>query len=274
METEQAAMPKQTRDSQQDCDAAKLAVEWTPIERVHGSPSNPRDNDAAVPHVAASIKRFGWQQPIVARADGEVIAGNTRLKAAHHLGLVEVPVVWFSGTDLDAVAYQIADNRTGELATWDEAALSSMLTALRDEDALDGVGYSAEELQQVLSQPIGELRHEYTSKMDTPIYEITGECPEIHALIDDSVARRLVKELESSQFDEDVRRFLEVAASRHIKFNYALIAELYAHATPEVQRAMEASALVIVDVGQAIERGWANLGRDLDAAIDKGERDA
>jgi ParB-like chromosome segregation protein Spo0J len=172
METEQAAMPKQPRDSQQDCDAAKLAVEWTPIERVHGSPSNPRDNDAAVPHVAASIKRFGWQQPIVARADGEVIAGNTRLKAAHHLGLVEVPVVWFSGTDLDAVAYQIADNRTGELATWDEAALSSMLTALREEDALDGVGYSAEELQQVLeaaAPPVEVIEDEVPEPPSDPI---------------------------------------------------------------------------------------------------------
>lgn len=165
-------MPKQPRDSQQDCDAAKLAVEWTPIERVHGSPSNPRDNDAAVPHVAASIKRFGWQQPIVARADGEVIAGNTRLKAAHHLGLVEVPVVWFSGTDLDAVAYQIADNRTGELATWDEAALSSMLTALREEDALDGVGYSAEELQQVLeaaAPPVEVIEDEVPEPPSDPI---------------------------------------------------------------------------------------------------------
>lgn len=144
------ANSRKHREAAQDCDATKLAVEWVPIERVHGSPSNPRDNDAAVPHVAASIKRFGWQQPVVARADGEVIAGNTRLKAAHHLGLVEVPVVWFSGTDLDAVAYQIADNRTGELATWDETALASMLTALREEDSLEGVGYDADELQQVL----------------------------------------------------------------------------------------------------------------------------
>ena len=259
------------REAAQDCDATKLAVEWVPIERVHGSPSNPRDNDAAVPHVAASIERFGWQQPVVARADGEVIAGNTRLKAAHHLGLVEVPVVWFSGTDLDAVAYQIADNRTGELATWDETALASMLTALREEDSLEGVGYDADELQQVLSQPIDEPRHEYSSKMDTPIYEITGECPEIGALMDDSTALCLVDELESIDVDSSVRRFLEAAASRHIRFNYALIAEYYAHAAPEVQRVMEASALVIEDVGQAIERGWASLGSDLDAAIDKEE---
>jgi ParB-like chromosome segregation protein Spo0J len=42
--------------------------------------------------VAASIRRFGWQQPIVARRTGEVIAGNTRLKAAQQLGMAKVPV--------------------------------------------------------------------------------------------------------------------------------------------------------------------------------------
>jgi hypothetical protein len=67
-------------------------VEIVPISRLFCSPTNPRRNDAAVPHVAASIRRFGWQQPIVARRSGEVIAGNTRLKAAQSLGMSEVPV--------------------------------------------------------------------------------------------------------------------------------------------------------------------------------------
>ena len=48
------------------------------IARLFCSPSNPRRNDEAVPHVESSIRRFGWQQPIVARPSGEVIAGNTR----------------------------------------------------------------------------------------------------------------------------------------------------------------------------------------------------
>ena len=66
--------------------AERLAVEWVAIERLHLNPSNPRINDPAVPHVAASISRFGWRQPVVARPSGEVIAGNTRLKAARELG--------------------------------------------------------------------------------------------------------------------------------------------------------------------------------------------
>jgi hypothetical protein len=70
---------------------ASLPVETVSISRLFCSPTNPRRNDQAVPHVAASLRRFGWQQPIVARRTGEVIAGNTRLKAAQSLGMTEVP---------------------------------------------------------------------------------------------------------------------------------------------------------------------------------------
>jgi ParB-like chromosome segregation protein Spo0J len=61
---------------------ADLQVEWVAIERLSLNPSNPRINDDAVAHVAASIRRFGWRQPIVATPASVVIAGNTRLKAA------------------------------------------------------------------------------------------------------------------------------------------------------------------------------------------------
>jgi ParB-like chromosome segregation protein Spo0J len=127
-------------------------IETVPIDRVFGSPINPRRNDAAVPHVAASIRRFGWQQPIVARRSGEVIAGNTRLKAAQQLGMAEVPVWWFEGSDLDAVAYGIADNRTATFSEFDEPALANLLEQLRAEDALEGVGYSTDDIDALIEQ--------------------------------------------------------------------------------------------------------------------------
>jgi hypothetical protein len=127
-------------------------VETVPISRLFCSPTNPRTNDAAVPHVAASLRRFGWQQPIVARRTGEVIAGNTRLKAALELGMTEVPVWWFDGTDLDAVAFSIADNRTHEFAEWNEAELAKLLEQLKKEDALDGVGYSEADIDALVQQ--------------------------------------------------------------------------------------------------------------------------
>jgi ParB-like chromosome segregation protein Spo0J len=55
--------------------ASRLAVEWIPLSRIFPNPANPRKNDAAIPHVAASIRRLGFQQPIVAKRSGEVIAG-------------------------------------------------------------------------------------------------------------------------------------------------------------------------------------------------------
>jgi DNA modification methylase len=129
-----------------------LQVEWVKIERLFGSPSNPRINEAAVDPVAASLRRFGWRQPVVAIPSGEVIAGNTRLKAAHKLGMSEVPVVWFEGSDLEATAYAIADNRTHEFSEWDEPALAKLLQELRAEDSLDGVGYEAHDIDDLLAE--------------------------------------------------------------------------------------------------------------------------
>ena len=127
-------------------------VETIPISQLFCSPTNPRRNDAAIPHVAASLRRFGWQQPIVARRSGEVIAGNTRLKAAQELGMTEVPVWWFDGDDLAAVAFSIADNRTHEFAEWNDAELAKLLAQLQKEDSLDGVGYSDEDLDALVQQ--------------------------------------------------------------------------------------------------------------------------
>ncbi len=127
-------------------------VEIVPISKLFCSPSNPRLNDAAVPHVASSLRRFGWQQPIVARRSGEIVAGHTRLKAAQSLDMTEVPVWWFGGTDLDAVAYNLADNRSHEHSQWHEAELSRLLEELKKEDALDGVGFSEDDLDALVAK--------------------------------------------------------------------------------------------------------------------------
>src|SRR5437867_12801392 len=133
-------------------DQGALKVEWVPIGRLFCNPSNPRINDPAVPHVAASIQRFRWQQPIVAKPSGEVIAGNTRLKAAKTLRLTKVPVVRFTGSELEATAFAIADNRSHEFSLWDEPALAKLLEELRAEDALEGVGYTETDIDALLAE--------------------------------------------------------------------------------------------------------------------------
>jgi DNA modification methylase len=133
-------------------DKGTLAVEWISIDRLFENPANPRHNDAAVPHVAASLSRFGWRQPIVAKPSGEIVAGHTRYKAAKTLGMDELPVVRFEGSDLDATAYGIADNRTAEFAEWDQPALAGLLEELRSEDSLDGVGYTGPDIDALLAE--------------------------------------------------------------------------------------------------------------------------
>ncbi len=131
-------------------DSDTLTVEWVATTELHPNPANPRLNDAAVGPVADSLRRFGWQQPIVAKRTGEVVAGHTRLLAAKHLGMDRVPVFRFEGSDLDAVAYGIADNRTASFATWDEPALAKLLAQLQAEDSLAAVGFSEEEVAVLL----------------------------------------------------------------------------------------------------------------------------
>lgn len=112
-----------------------MDVQNWPLDRVTPYENNPRDNDDAVDATANSIKEFGWQQPIVVDKDGVIIVGHTRLKAAKQLGLDQVPVVVADNlSEEQAKAYRLADNKTGELADWDEDMLSDELA---DIDQLD-----------------------------------------------------------------------------------------------------------------------------------------
>lgn len=126
-----------------------LVAMW-PVDRLKPYARNPRENEASVPKVAASIREFGFLVPIVARPDGEVLAGHTRLKAALLLGLETVPVL--VAGDLDdakARAFRLADNKVGESSQWDLAALDAELAALGDFDmAQFGFGEEADEPEE------------------------------------------------------------------------------------------------------------------------------
>ena len=115
---------------------------------------NPRKNDDAVAAVAASIRQFGFRQPIVVDSEGVIVCGHTRWKAARELGLAKVPV--HVATDLSpeqVQAYRIADNKTAELASWDNDLLAPELEALADLDFdLGGLGFSPEDLAGILPQ--------------------------------------------------------------------------------------------------------------------------
>ena len=94
-------------------------------------PKNPRKNDAAVPAVKESIKQFGFRVPVVIDNDNIVRAGNTRVKAALELGLETIPCVRADQlTEKELKAFQLADNKTGEFASWDNGLLIGELDSL------------------------------------------------------------------------------------------------------------------------------------------------
>ena len=117
------------------CEVNSMQVEMRPIGSIKPYEDNPRLNDAGVEAVAASIKAFGFRQPIVVDEEDVIIVGHTRYKAALKLGMTEVPVHVARGlTPAQARAYRIADNQTATLSQWDEDKLPLELMALQRED--------------------------------------------------------------------------------------------------------------------------------------------
>ena len=109
-------------------------TEMESVDKLIPYERNPRKNDPAVEAVAASIREFGFQSPIILDKDGVVIAGHTRLKAAKLLGMEKVPVIRSGLSGEKAKAYRLADNRTGELAEWDIDLLDAELSEIVDID--------------------------------------------------------------------------------------------------------------------------------------------
>lgn len=122
-----------------------MQVTMRKISDVKPYDKNPRRNDGAVDAVAASIREFGFQQPLVVDKDGVLIVGHTRLKAAKKLGLKEVPVVVADGLSPEQVkAYRLADNKTGELAGWEMGLLEEELAGLCNFD-MEQFGFETQE---------------------------------------------------------------------------------------------------------------------------------
>jgi len=130
--------------------------------------------------IAASLKRFGQQKPIVVDKANIVRAGNGTLQAAIHLGWDSIDVVTTDLTGAEASAYAIADNRTAELAEWDDPVLKATLEALADEDRalLDACGYTEAELDELVGEVEGDDEPDSsTSEVDTDGMEMECTCP-------------------------------------------------------------------------------------------------
>lgn len=235
----------------------KRVGELVPYER------NPRRNDEAVKYVKASIEQFGFKVPIVIDADGVIVAGHTRLKAAKELGLKEVPcIVADDLTEEQVRAFRLADNKTAEAAGWDFELLNTELLDLEANFDMADFGFE-------INAPTGVNPNEYTNKANIPQYEIEGEQPHESELVDYRKADGLIAEIEGADIPDDVKAFLMKAATRHYVFDYKKIAEYYAGADKPVQELMEKSALVIIDYENAIANGYVRLSNDIEDMLEQ-----
>lgn len=157
-----------------------LKVDVWPVEKVVPYARNPRKNEGVpVAKVKASLKEFGWRQPIVVDAEGVIIVGHTRYKAALELGMKDVPVHVAEGlTDAQVKAYRIADNKTGDFAEWDDDLLKLEFADLAEMDFdIDLTGFDGAELDGFVgdgpqNESAGEKDFNYTET-----YAVVITCP-------------------------------------------------------------------------------------------------
>lgn len=123
-----------------------MKIESIPISSLQPDPSNVRKHsEKNIAAIKGSLAKFGQQKPIVVGENDVVIAGNGTLAAAQQLGWEKIDVVRTNLAGVEAVAFAIADNRTGELAEWDEG-LGDVLKALDKEMDLAAIGFDDADL--------------------------------------------------------------------------------------------------------------------------------
>lgn len=227
--------------------------------------NNPRKNEDAVQYVAESIRQFGFKVPCIVDRNNVLVAGHTRLKAAKFLGMEKVPCIVADDLSEEQIqAFRLADNKVSEFAEWDEELLAIELSEIVDIDMTDfGFNFDIDE------ESVEDDK--YTTEVNIPQYEITGDTPTIADMYNMEKTDELIAEIEQSEVTDEEKAFLIEAAKRHIVFNYRNIAEYYAQASIEMQRLMEKSALVIIDVNNAIADGYAKLKSDIDELMEEND---
>ena len=155
-----------------------MQVELWPVTRLVPYEKNPRKiPEKAVAKVAASLKEFGFQQPIVVDGQDVIVAGHTRLQAAKSIGLKQVPVVVATGlTPAQIKAYRLADNRTNEEASWLDDILADELKELDELGfSLDLTGFDLPELNRLMIDEEEIERAEQTPAVPVNPVTILGD---------------------------------------------------------------------------------------------------
>ena len=109
----------------------------------------------------------------------------------------------------------------------------------------------------------------YSRAIRVPQYEPSNEKPNLESVYDLTKYSKLIARINKSGVSEEEKKFLKFAASRHIVFTYSKIADYYAHASKEMQELMEESALVILDIDDAIANGYVALSEKMKQLVEE-----
>ena len=260
-------MAKQDKQAPTEGNEIKTAADL--IQDEHNYRKHSDTNKA---RIKKSIDEAGLGRSVVIDADGVLVAGNGVQQVIDKD--TPVRVVETDGTELVVVkrtdlhtddprrkTLALADNATADDVEWDFDAIADDWT--EDEAGEWGVVECKDD-----GDGSGEGNGEknggnYSRKIEVPVYTPTGEDIPVGSLTNTEKYDELVAEIDASGIDSEVADFLKAAAARHIVFDYARIGDYYANATPEVQRLMERSALVIIDFEKAIENGFVKMSEEL-----------
>ena len=234
-----------------------------------------RHNPRNVGMLEKALGEVGAARSIVIDERGVVLAGNATIEAAGRAGIERVQVVDADGETIIAVRrtgltakqktrLALYDNRTAELADWDADVIADLLATERE--LLDGL-FEKDELAKLIEGLDDDAK--YTTKIEAPIYKVTGEKPLTIDLYNQERYQILLAEINNAVLPDEIKTFLSISATRHIVFNFSLIAEFYAHADKQTQGLMENSALVIIDFYKAIELGYVKLASDIEEQFRK-----
>lgn len=251
-----------TMDSKNSTSVFVPEFQYMKLADIKLNPNNPRYiKDEKFEKLKKSIEEFPKMmtlRPLVVNNDNIVLGGNMRLKALTELGYKEIPDEWVKNanelTTEEQRRFIIADNIGFGEHDWE------MLQTEWDVNELAEWG---------LDMPIeweddeNEVTEGYNKKIEAPIYEPQNKKPDIKTLYDTGKYKELINRIEKSNAPNDIKDFLKIAASRHIVFNYANIADFYSHTDENIQDLMEQSALIIIDFNQAIQEGYTKLSEEV-----------
>lgn len=261
-----------------DINAGKMKLYTVKVEDLIDADYNPNVmEERDFENLENSIERYGYIEPIIVnKRNNVIVGGHHRLRALKKKGIKEVDIVYVDLDENDEKRLNIALNRIS--GYWDIDKLEEVVNDLMADDPslIDFTGLSEFELDSMFGvEEVDFLDKDgfvsdddtYVREIKTPIYEITGKEPEIYELCDHTKTDELINNIndafEEGLIDKKQQEFLIRAAQRHLVFNYANIAEYYAHQDKNMQDLMEQSALIILDVNSAIKNGFITLSQKM-----------